>query len=136
MPRTPADVIPLHGRSGGNLGHWRSDCVGTERPCPLVGCPYNTYLSVSPTNGTIKLTHPGREPEDVPPGESCSLDVADEGPHTLDEVARIMGLTRERIRQIEVIALSKLGRTKSPVTLAHSDHEPATYQGPKAAPPR
>lgn len=39
---------------------------------------------------------------------SCSLDVADEGGHTLAEVAAFIGVTRERIRQLEVSALRKL----------------------------
>ncbi len=44
------------------------------------------------------------------PEESCSLDVADEGGVTLGRVGRLFGLTRERIRQIEGIAIEKLER--------------------------
>jgi DNA-directed RNA polymerase sigma subunit (sigma70/sigma32) len=32
---------------------------------------------------------------------SCSLDVADAGPHTLEEVSILLGITRERVRQLE-----------------------------------
>jgi DNA-directed RNA polymerase sigma subunit (sigma70/sigma32) len=42
------------------------------------------------------------------PDESCSLDVADEGGATLGRVGTVFGLTRERIRQIEVIAIQKI----------------------------
>jgi hypothetical protein len=38
----------------------------------------------------------------------CALAVASEGPRTLDEVAEILGLTGERVRQIEEHALTKL----------------------------
>jgi DNA-directed RNA polymerase sigma subunit (sigma70/sigma32) len=38
----------------------------------------------------------------------CSLSVANEGPRNLDEVAAILGLTGERVRQIEERALRKL----------------------------
>lgn len=42
--------------------------------------------------------------------------------HTLEEVGRIFGLTRERIRQIECIALSKLkNRNRSGHLKAYSD---------------
>jgi hypothetical protein len=44
--------------------------------------------------------------EELP--ETCSLDVADRGPHTLEEIARLYGVTRERIRQIEEKALERL----------------------------
>lgn len=59
-------------------------------------------------NGDIRLSHPGRLPEDVPPEDSCSLDVAEYGPNTLDRVASVLGLTRERIRQIEKKLVAKI----------------------------
>ena len=40
--------------------------------------------------------------------ETCSLDVADRGGITLEEVGAILNLTRERIRQVEVRGLLKL----------------------------
>ena len=43
------------------------------------------------------------------PGEgraSCVLDMADE-PRTLDFIAQLFGLTRERVRQVELAALAK-----------------------------
>jgi hypothetical protein len=42
--------------------------------------------------------------------ESCTLDIAERGGLTLEEVGDIMGLTRERIRQIEQRAEWKLLR--------------------------
>jgi DNA-directed RNA polymerase sigma subunit (sigma70/sigma32) len=44
--------------------------------------------------------------------ETCSLDVADRGGITLEEVGAILNLTRERIRQVEVRGLYKI-RTDS-----------------------
>lgn len=40
--------------------------------------------------------------------ESCVLDMADKGGMTLEEVGEVMGITRERVRQIEEVALFKL----------------------------
>jgi len=44
------------------------------------------------------------------PEESCALDVAESGPLTLDEVGQLLRVTRERIRQIQAIALSHLSK--------------------------
>ena len=39
---------------------------------------------------------------------TCTLDVAADGNHTLDEVGKYLGITRERVRQIETKALAKV----------------------------
>jgi hypothetical protein len=84
----------------------RSECRGEQRPCPWVACKYHLYLDVNPETGSIKLNFPDLEPWDLP--ETCSLDVAERGGITLEEVGEIMNLTRERIRQVEVRGLIKL----------------------------
>ena len=38
----------------------------------------------------------------------CAIDVASEGPHTLNEIAVILGITTERVRQIEEQAFEQL----------------------------
>jgi hypothetical protein len=45
--------------------------------------------------------------------ETCILDICDSGPHTLEEIAGALGVTRERIRQIEEKAMRRLASTKS-----------------------
>lgn len=97
--------------------HWRpatrGDCELVERPCPYVGCRYNLFLDVSPKTGAVKLNFPDLEPDQIP--ETCALDVADEGGLTLELVAEITNITRERVRQVEVKAfatLEKLNRRR------------------------
>ena len=68
----------------------RGECVDGERPCPHLLCRYHLYRDT-----------PARE-------ESCSLDVADRGAHTLQDVADIMGVVKERVRQIEKRAVEKI----------------------------
>lgn len=91
----------------GGLPKQRGDCEGGARPCPLVSCKYNLYLDVHPQTGSIKLNFPDREPEDMPADKSCTLDKADDGGHTLESVAELLNITRERVRQVEVKALVK-----------------------------
>jgi hypothetical protein len=84
----------------------RGACSGAQRPCPWVSCKHHLYLDVNPETGSIKLNFPDLELEDM--RDTCSLDVADRGGITLEEVGEILNLTRERIRQVEVRGLLKL----------------------------
>ena len=84
----------------------RAECAEGPRPCPFVSCEYHLFVDVSPRTGAIKLNFPDLEVWELT--ESCSLDVADRGGTTLEDVGAIMNLTRERIRQVEVKALAKL----------------------------
>ncbi len=64
----------------------RADCESGERPCPWRTCRHHF-------DG---------------PTESCALDVADRGEHSQVEIAELMGLSRQRIQQLEVMALEKV----------------------------
>lgn len=94
----------------------RVDCADLDRPCPFVSCRHHLYLDVNPDTGTIKLNFPGLEPHEL--RETCSLDVADRDGVTLEEIGRILNLTRERVRQIETRALLKVkmdGEVERPI---------------------
>src|SRR3954466_9318279 len=57
------------------------------------------------------LAHRQPGEHNVEPLRDCALSVANEGPHTLEEVAAISGVTREWVRQLEVSALEKLANS-------------------------
>lgn len=84
----------------------REDCRTAERPCPYVSCKYHLYLDVNPETGSIKINFPDLEVWEL--AETCALDVAERGGTTLEDVGELLNLTRERIRQVEVLGLEKL----------------------------
>jgi hypothetical protein len=84
----------------------RRECADGPRPCPHVSCRHHLYLDVNPHTGTIKLNFPDLEVWEL--GVSCALDVADLGGTAIEAVGDLLNVTRERIRQIETQALSKL----------------------------
>lgn len=84
----------------------RGECREEARPCPFVACKFHLYLDVNPQTRSIKINFPDLEPWELK--DTCSLDVADRGGITLEEVGIIMNLTRERVRQVEVRGLLKL----------------------------
>lgn len=86
----------------------RAECIEAPRPCPFVACRYHLFLDVSPGTGTIKLNFPELEVWEL--SETCALDVAAQGGHGPERTSELMNVTRERVRQIEAIALMKLKR--------------------------
>ncbi len=87
----------------------RSDCLdggcNAARPCPWVSCKHHLALDVTP-RGNVHLLFPFVPLGELP--ETCALDVADRGSQTLAEVGTILGVVRERVRQIETKAIEKL----------------------------
>ncbi len=87
-----------------------ADCeragLGAEVPCPFVSCGYHLAIDVRPRTGSIKANFPDCDPDEIP--HTCTLRVAERGGATLDDVAAVMNLTRERVRQIQDIALAKI----------------------------
>lgn len=81
----------------------RGDCLEGERPCPFVSCKWHLYLDVNPVRNSITINFPTIEVDEL--AETCALDVADRGGAHLEQIADLINVTRERIRQIELKAI-------------------------------
>lgn len=82
----------------------RGDCERGERPCPWVSCRHHLAVEVT-RKGSVKLD---RRFLDGAMPQTCALDVAEDGGHTLEELSVMFGFTRERVRQVEFVALRKM----------------------------
>jgi hypothetical protein len=69
-------------------------------------CPYSLLYEVTERGG-LKILHPDAngDPDPDYDGPSCALDVADAGARTLEEVAVLLNVSRERVRQLEEAGL-------------------------------
>lgn len=105
----------------------RADCINGPRPCPWVSCRYHLAVDVT-SSGSIKVNAPRNQiggvrtiHPDTTAGDglldiaasnvrnpSCALDEADAGAKNLADIARAIGVSRERARQINDAALAKL----------------------------
>ena len=85
----------------------RSECPSSSTPCPWVLCRHHLWLAqeVDHRGALIRLDRPEIHP--LAMEATCALNAASE-PRTLEEVGDLLGVTRERVRQIELRALEKL----------------------------
>ncbi len=95
-------------------------CPPDRGACEQIGCRYH-------------LDRDRRRGHQLP--EACALEVADSGARTLEQISALLGITRERVRQIEARALRRL-RARYPTTLArllagwaHADGATDYYDG-------
>lgn len=132
LSRSGLRLLPLvteytnHGRP-----RTRADCLGGERPCPWVSCRYHLFLDVL-ESGALRLNFPNPEPWEM--ANSCALDLAAEREGmTLEEAGAVMNLTRERVRQIEDVALLKVATAARAAELHDLAPEPVPTYGRRPA---
>ena len=95
----PEDTRPLRPKT-------RGECVDGPRPCPFVSCRHHLYLDVMERSGSVRFNFPNLEVWELE--ETCALDVADRGGMTLVSVGRMLNVTRERVRQVEMRSLARM----------------------------
>ncbi len=100
----------------------RADCASVPRPCPYVGCRYNTTLDITASGG-IRWRQKDNWEESFDGRDNCALDVAARGPQNLQEIANITGVCRERVRQELDVAIEKIkpALESSELTAEHND---------------
>ena len=98
-------------------GYWRptvrSQCANIGRPCPYVACKHHLYLDMTSSRAML-MNFPDAEPWDLE--QSCTLDLAEHfgGGMTLEQIGHVLGVTRERVWQLEASAIAKVLRRISP----------------------
>lgn len=81
----------------------RGQCADGPRPCIFARCRYHVLHPERRARGWEE-----REGRDIMEMQTCSLDVADQGEHTLEAIGEMLGVTRERVRQIEEQAMARM----------------------------
>lgn len=134
VPHTIFELDPEKGKPAPRVARpkTREDCLAgghnEVRPCPFVSCRHHLALEVDEDEGDISFAFPGKQPWEL--AETCALDVAERGGATLEVVSDMFDLTRERIRQIEGKALTRLQHVSRSALLApFKDAEFGAYNG-------
>lgn len=103
----PADAL-VYPRWALKPPRTRGECetggANEERPCPWIRCKHHLFIEVS-HRGTIEVDVSTLK-------NTCVLDIADDGGMTLEEIGSMVGLTRERIRQLEEQGLRKMRKAR------------------------
>lgn len=87
----PEVIRNVHRETGGA-------CLSTNHPCAESACRYHAACQTT------------AESLEIMRGDRCALRLAARGPLTLEEIGRSLGITRERVRQIESLGIRRMGR--------------------------
>jgi hypothetical protein len=90
-------------------GHIVSNGVNAMRPCPWATCEFHMAVEINRAGG-LRVMKGWDETDEKGRAlrPTCLIDLALEGGMSLEEVGRVFGIVRERVRQIESSALRKL----------------------------
>lgn len=86
----------------------RSECKGGLRPCPWVTCRHHMiwYYVYEKGKGEAGKNLSKKSDDKIAElaislSETCTLDVTDRGEVTLEVIGDLLGITRERVRQLQ-----------------------------------
>lgn len=91
----------------------RGECVDGCRPCPWWTCRYHLGTDID-RRGRLHIHF---DPADADGRETCALDVAERGSHTLAEVAAVIHTGRSRVHQVEQRAWSHVAEVAPDLAL-------------------
>lgn len=101
-------------RNEGIRPRTRGDCENGPRPCPFVSCRHHLLVDVT-EDGRLKQNHSFDEDDEESIAETlqampetCALDVADDGGLFDEEVAQMLGLTRDAVVVVETRAKRRM----------------------------
>lgn len=120
---TPSDVRDADETELPSRPKTRGECAGVERPCPFVSCRFNLYLDIKEKTRLVMLNFPRLEPDEMV--DSCALDVAEHGPHINELVALRLNVTKQRIQQIEAMAMHKFRKVSPESSNPYVKNRPA-----------
>jgi hypothetical protein len=81
---------------------------GKQNPCGFVACRYHLAIDVDPKTGSVREVFPDLDMDVTLMPETCVLDVSERDGCTLEEAGEYTGVVRERIRQLETVAMGKI----------------------------
>ena len=96
--RRPEDPVQYMSETVNLYEATEGACMACIEPCPRTMCRYHIHSDAR------KLQIMKRVESET----TCSLKLANRGGMTLEEIGSIMGLTRERVRQIETRGKTRL----------------------------
>jgi hypothetical protein len=85
----------------------RGECENGIRPCPFVSCRY--HLGHEIVAGMASASDDEIVDRVLAMENTCALDLADEGEQTVTKIGSVMGISRERGRQVFKRACEKIG---------------------------
>lgn len=110
-PAAPGSVVYTPPNDGRPIV--RDECRAGPRPCPWVSCEHHLAIEVKEQDHgppSLRILFPdgegGVDLEAMP--ETCWLDVAERGEHTLEQIGTFLNVTRERVRQVELGGLRNM----------------------------
>lgn len=133
--RTRDNTLRLVRENYPQLPRTRAECAGAARPCPYVSCRHHLGLEVARRTGQLRLSlGPELERGELPDRDTCSLDVAERGPHSQEQIAEALGCTIEWVRQTERSAEAQMrvaGGSRLRAVLSDYAEDPA-HHAPRA----